>query len=138
MPARDLYHDSVKNALIKDGWTITKDPLILRWGKKDMYVDLGAEQLLAAEKVEKKIAVEIKSFLGDSELDDLEKALGQFVLYRAVLAELEPERELFLAFPKEVLKDLFEEPMGALLMKNNLARLIGFDPETEEITRWIS
>lgn len=70
-------------------------------------------------------------------MHDLEQALGQFVLYRAVLAELEPERELFLAFPKDILKDLFEEPLGALLMKNNLARLIGFDPQTEEITRWI-
>ena len=27
MPAKDIYHDTVKNALIKDGWTITHDPL---------------------------------------------------------------------------------------------------------------
>jgi hypothetical protein len=26
MPAKDLYHEAVKNALIKDGWTITADP----------------------------------------------------------------------------------------------------------------
>ena len=25
MPAKDLYHEAVKNALIKDGWTITAD-----------------------------------------------------------------------------------------------------------------
>jgi hypothetical protein len=36
MPARDRYHDQVKNALTKDGWTITDDPLHVRWGKKDM------------------------------------------------------------------------------------------------------
>ncbi len=29
MPAKDIYHNQVKNALIKDGWTITDDPLIL-------------------------------------------------------------------------------------------------------------
>jgi hypothetical protein len=23
MPARDIHHDAVKNALLKDGWTIT-------------------------------------------------------------------------------------------------------------------
>jgi hypothetical protein len=23
MPAKDIYHDTVKNALIKDGWVIT-------------------------------------------------------------------------------------------------------------------
>ncbi len=29
MPAKDIYHDVVKQALIKDGWTITDDPLRL-------------------------------------------------------------------------------------------------------------
>ncbi len=28
MPARDIYHDTVRNALEKDGWTITHDPVI--------------------------------------------------------------------------------------------------------------
>ncbi len=55
------------------GWTISHDPLSLKWGVKDMYVDLGAEQLLAAEKGLRKIAVEIKSFIGPSEPDDLER-----------------------------------------------------------------
>jgi hypothetical protein len=50
MPAKDRYHQTVKNALIKDGWTITNDPLHLRWGNKDMYVDLRAERLFSAEK----------------------------------------------------------------------------------------
>jgi len=61
MPARDRYHDQVRNALVKDGWVITHDPLRLTWGLKDMYVDLGAEQLLAAEKGTRKIAVEVKN-----------------------------------------------------------------------------
>jgi hypothetical protein len=46
MPARDIYHSIFKNALIKDGWTVTHDPLKLQWGKKDLYVDLGAEKLI--------------------------------------------------------------------------------------------
>ena len=46
MPAKDFYHDTVKNALVKDGWTITHDPLMLRWGKKDMFIDLGASLLI--------------------------------------------------------------------------------------------
>lgn len=57
MPARDIYHDAVKNGLIQEGWIITDDPLHLKWGQKDMYVDLGAKQLLAAEQGSKKIAV---------------------------------------------------------------------------------
>ena len=58
-----MYHDAVKSALVKDGWTITHDPYHLPSAGKHLYVDLGAEQFLAAEKMTDKIAVEIKSFL---------------------------------------------------------------------------
>src|SRR3970040_1477114 len=126
MPAKDIFHDAVKNALIKDGWTITHDPLRLTWGGKDMYVDLGAERLLAAEKEGQQIAVEVKSFVGDSEMDDLEKAIGQYAVYRAVLAEREPERVLYLAIPIDAL-DIFEKPLGELLINKRLAQVIGFD-----------
>jgi hypothetical protein len=136
MPAKGLYHDTVKNALIKDGWTITDDPLHLKWGVKDLYVDLGAEQLLAAEKGQRKIAVEIKNFVGVSEVDDLEKALGQYVLYHDVLCEVEPDRELYLAVNEETFVDLFEEPIGKLLLDNQRLRLLVFDPQTEVIQRW--
>ena len=98
MPARDLYHHQVRQALVKDGWTITHDPLRLTWGRKDVYVDLGAERILAAEKGSQRIAVEIKTFLGPSDMQDLEQALGQFVLYRSVLRRREPDRELYLDF----------------------------------------
>ncbi len=76
MPARDHDHERVRRALISDGWVITHDPLRLRWRVRDLYVDLGAERLLAAEKGQQKIAVEIKSFRGLSVVDDLEKASG--------------------------------------------------------------
>jgi hypothetical protein len=39
MPERDIFHDAVKNALVKEGWTITDDPLFLEFGVVDMYVD---------------------------------------------------------------------------------------------------
>jgi hypothetical protein len=137
MPAKDIYHDCVKNALVKDGWTITHDPFRLSWGGKDMYADLGAERLLAAEKAGQKIVVEIKSFVGDSEVDDLEKAIGQYVMYRAILAEREPNRILYLAVPEDILQDIFEQPLGELLLKNNLAQVLGFNPQAEVIVKWI-
>lgn len=137
MPAKDLYHAAVRTALIKDQWTITHDPLTLKLGKKDFYIDLGASQLLAAEKVDRKIAVEIKSFIGRSDIDDLEKALGQYVLYQDILAELEPSRALYLAIPSRVAEDLFEEPIGRLLLKNRRLKLLSFDPKQEVIQQWI-
>ena len=84
MPTRDIYHDAVRNALLKDGWQITHDPLVLKWGWKDLFIDLGAERLLAAEKDQQKIAVEIKSFTGPSDMADLERALGQYIVYHDV------------------------------------------------------
>ena len=139
MPALDFYHDAVKNALTKDGWTITHDPLTLRWGRKDLFVDLGAQKLLAAKKGDRRIAVEIKSFLGRSEVTDLEKALGQYILYRDIMRELESEkdRELYLAVHRAVYVDVFQEPFGKLLIDNGHLRVIVFDEQKEEILRWI-
>lgn len=57
MPAKDIYHDCVKKALEKDGWTITNDPFKLKWGIRELFVDLGAKKLLAVERGEQKIAV---------------------------------------------------------------------------------
>src|SRR5713101_5330663 len=110
MPAKDTYHDAVRNALVKDGWTITDDPFRLVWGERDFYVDLGAERVLAAEKAGKRIAVEVKSFVSESQMHDLEVALGQFLLYRAILEEQEPDRMLFLAIPDEA-AEIFDEPV---------------------------
>jgi hypothetical protein len=137
MPARDRYHDHVKSALLKEGWTITHDPLRLKWGLKDMYVDLGAQQLLAAEKGTRRIAVEVKSFVGLSEMDDLEKAIGQYVVYHDVLLQVEPERDLYLAINEATFVNLFEEPIGKLLLDNRRVRLLVFDPQTEVIRQWI-
>jgi hypothetical protein len=75
MPAKDIYHDAVKNALKKENWYITNDPFILKWGARDLYIDLGAQKLIAAEKSGEKIAVEVKSFIGASPVADLENAL---------------------------------------------------------------
>lgn len=86
MPARDAYHDGVRHALEKDGWRITHDPYYLAYDGRDLYIDLGAE-LIAAEKADTRIAVEIKGFGGRSEMTELERALGQFVLYRTLLEE---------------------------------------------------
>ncbi len=66
MSARDKYHNAVKNALIRDGWTITHDPFRIPIALKRLEIDLGAEQAIGAEREHRKIAVEVKSFLGDS------------------------------------------------------------------------
>jgi hypothetical protein len=137
MPARDTYHDDCKAALIKDGWTITHDPFTLTYGPKDLFVDLGAERLLAAERGTERIAVEIKSFLGASEMADLEQALGQYILYHSLLTRVDPARVLFLAVSEAVQIDVFDEPVGRALLEDGLIRLVVFNPHSQEIVRWI-
>lgn len=136
MPARDRLHDVVKTALIRDGWTITHDPLRLTSGRRSLYVDLGAERLLAAEKNAFRIAVEIKTFSGPSDVDTLEQAMGQHVLYRALLQAQDPGRLLFLAIPDDVWNTLFQEPIGELALVHALDRIICFDPVEERIIQW--
>ncbi len=137
MPARDKYHDVVKQALIKDGWTITHDPMRMVFGKKDIYVDLGAERLLAAEKGDEKIAVEIKGFRRPSDMDDLEQAIGQFTLYETVMEKLHPERTLYLAVRQETFTEVFEDDVGKLMLDTRRIRLIIFDEFKAEVIQWI-
>ncbi len=137
MPARNRYHRHVVRALEADGWTITHDPLHLKWGVRDLFVDLGAEKLLAAEKGERRIAVEIQSFAAMSEIEDLRNALGQFVLYHDVLAKVYPDRTLYLAVPTGAYAYLFQEPVSQLLLENKRFRIVVFDPQTEVIQQWI-
>ena len=137
MPAKDIYHNTVKKALIRDGWIITDDPLILSIGKKDVFVDLGAEKLIAAEKENQKIAVEIKSFIGKSQVNDLENALGQYILYYEIILENQENRLLFLALKKSAYEEIFEEPIGKILLKRKLIKLLVFDEKKEVILQWI-
>lgn len=139
MPAKDIYHDTVRRALEKEGWRITHDPYTLRLGKKDLFVDLGAGRqiLLAAEQGEERIAIEVKSFLGPSLVTNLHEALGQFVLYEDVMELTEPDRVLFLAVSEEKYAQVFEEDFGRLLLNKKQIRLLVFDPSTEVVLQWI-
>ncbi|NER04334.1 MAG: fatty-acid oxidation protein subunit alpha [Okeania sp. SIO3C4] len=137
MSARDYYHNTVKAAIQKDGWTITHDPYRLKLARgKNLFVDLGAERLIAAEKGLEKIAIEVKSFRSASEMKDLEQALGQFVLYEHILNRYEPERKLYLAIPEEVRQSVFEEEAGIVLIEDRILRLFSFNPTKEVIVKW--
>ncbi|HEY9605459.1 MAG TPA: XisH family protein, partial [Allocoleopsis sp.] len=121
MPAKDIYHQTVTIALVKDGWTITHDPYRIRLARgKNLFVDLGAERLIAADRDTQKIAVEIKSFTRASDMKDLEDALGQFVLYSRLLLRYAPERTLYLAVTEEIRKTVFEEEAGQILIEDGI------------------
>ena len=89
--AKDIFHETVRKALEKDGWTITHDPYYLNDKIKNIKyeIDLGAEKLLAAERDSEKIAVEIKSFTKISFRHEFHSVLGQYLIYYKGLYQIE-------------------------------------------------
>lgn len=136
MPAKDIYHDAVKNALVKDGWIVTDDPFKLKLGLRELFVDLGAKKLLSAQKDEKKILVEIKSFTNPSPVADLEQALGQYIIYSNILEEQKSQAILYMAIRYDTYCQIFSEPIGLLVTKKNHVNLLIFDHQKEEIIEW--
>ncbi len=138
MPIKDQIHDIVKTALLKDGWTITHDPFFIRLGHFRTYADLAAERPLAAQKGGKKIAVEIKSFVGRSPIYDLEQALGQYGLYKALLTEVEPDRQVYLALGSPAYISLFDGSAGAVIIRELGVALCVVDLERQVVKQWIN
>jgi hypothetical protein len=138
MPARDRFHEAVKNALIKDGWRITDDPLSIRFGGIDLHIDLGAEKIIAAEKNGTKIAVEIKSFTHPSIIYEFHRALGEFLNYRIALADQDPERTLYLAVPEDTHKEFFTLHFTRTVVETYAVKLLVYEPRSEVIVQWIA
>ncbi len=136
MSARDIFHDAVKIALQKDGWQITHDPLSLEFGLGLLYVDLGAERIIAAERSNEKIAVEIKSFLGGSAVSEFHTALGQYLNYRLLMQEQYTEYKLYLAIPSSAYDSFFQLPFVQSTIQQYQLKLAIYKPEKQEIVKW--
>ena len=127
--ARDLFHENVKEALIKEGWIITNDPLSFKIGNMQVQIDLGAERLIGAERGTDKIAIEIKTFGSLSFITSLYEAVGKYIIYRNVLALRDPERLLYLAVPESIYSRFFEEQViQKTMQEENLNSLFIIKP----------
>ena len=133
MSAKDIFHDAVRKGLEKESWVITDDPLRIRSGRVDMQIDLGAERIIAAEKGEEKIAVEIKSFVSSSNISEFHTALGQFLNYRLALKKQQPDRFLYLAVPQGVYETFFNLPFIEEVIDHFQLSLLIYDPNNEVI-----
>ncbi|MEG4959405.1 MULTISPECIES: XisH family protein [unclassified Microcoleus] len=136
MSAKDIFHNAVRSALEKEGWIITHDPLFIKVEELDFFIDLAGEKILAAEKDGFKIAVEIKSFIGASDLASFYIALGQFLSYRSALRKKQPNRSLYLAINQDVYNDFFCNRFIQELIAEHQLKLLIFDAIQEGILLW--
>ncbi len=136
MPAKDLYHDAVKSALVKDGWTITADPYFIKYESAELYADLAAEKPIAAARGSEKIVVEVKSFVGRSLIYDFQQALGQYLIYREFIELTEPDYRIYLGIDDITYQDFFLEKAIQVVVRANHLLLVVVDIEQEEIVQW--
>ncbi len=136
MSARDTFHGAVKNALRKEGWTITDDPLFIRGFGIEVQIDLGAEKMIGAERDGEKIAVKVKSFVGTSAISEFHVAVGQFMNYQLVLEKQEPERVLYLAVPQDTYDTFFALEFAELAVRRYQLKLMVYDPGNEVVVKW--
>jgi len=136
MPAKDFFHNTVKTSLEKDGWIITDENLFIEVEDVDFYIDLTAEKILVAQKTGKKIAVEVKSFLGASDVTEFHSALGQCLNYRSALRLTDPDRTLYLAVPEDVYNEFFTRRFIQRVIVEHQLKLLIFNPNQEEIVQW--
>lgn len=143
MPAKDIYHDLVKEALTQAGWVVSHDPLSFRIGKIGIHVDLGLENLIGAEKEQQKIAVEIKGFINASrfinasKITDFYAAFGQYLCYKIALAREDPDRTLYLAVPTPIYNTFFREVLIQDVLNEYPAKLLIYNLSNQEIQSWI-
>lgn len=138
MAAKDRILNAVKNALEKDGWTITADPYTIKYEDATLLADLSAEPAMAAVRDDRKVIIEVKSFLGPSAFHDLQQAVGQYIVYRTLLQETAPEHELFLGIGDEIFQSFFSRKSVKLILARNGISLLVVKLDTEEIESWIS
>ncbi len=117
---------------------MTHDPYFMRFEGVEFFIDLGAEKVIAAEKDDQKIAVEIKSFSSPSPIADFHTALGQFMNYRMALVHQEPERILYMAIPIDAYETFFCLPFGQTAVRFYQLKILVYSIEDEVITTWIN
>ncbi|CCQ48777.1 XisH family protein [Crocosphaera watsonii WH 8501] len=137
MSAKDIVHEIVREALEKDGWVITHDPLFLRVSENiGMFLDLAANKVIIANRETLKIAVEVKSFVGLSAVTDFHLAIGQFLNYRLALEELEADRILYLAIPDDIYHNFFQDSFIQKVIDNYSIKLLIINTQQGEILLW--
>lgn len=138
MPAKDTLHNPVKNALIKDGWTISFDPYPIKYEEVKLVADLAGEKTISATREGQQIVIKIKSFLSRSPMREFETALGQYLIYQTFFSITHPEYKVYLAISKKIYEKFFSQVAIELILQKYQVLLLVVDVNKEEIVQWKS
>jgi hypothetical protein len=131
VPAKDHYHDSVRRALIKDGWTIDGEQVAFIGSERQVVIDLQV-----SKEGHGIILVEVKGFQ-PSMVEALANAIGKTLIYRYILNELAQNLPVWLAVPEFAYQSILTEGMGIAMRRQLGMDLVVFSVEREEIVKWI-
>lgn len=134
VPAKDYYHDTVIQALRRDGWRVTDEQVPVLVGDRRLWIDIRARHDEAALV----IFVEVKGLENQpSPVEYLAGVLGKYMLYRASLDALGVVDPLFLAVPVDAYTGILSEAIGQLSVEIGRLSLLIFDPSHAEVVAWI-
>ncbi|TAK34371.1 MAG: fatty-acid oxidation protein subunit alpha [Saprospiraceae bacterium] len=115
---------------------MTHDPMTISLPDMDLFVDLGIERFVGAQKGNRKIAIEIKSFGRTDRINKFYEALGQVLVYRLALMKEKIEREVWLAIPQKARQSLFETIIVQEALSHFQLNLLIFDQLNKKIVQW--
>lgn len=132
----DQCHEQVVRALQKAGWDVDPGMYFLRVEGVTVFADIRARQING--KPHQIVVVEVKCFPDNrSDMDELYRAIGQYVIYRNVLKATNKPGVPYLAIPLEAYSRLFTKKVVSMTIDELQIKLILVDIEREEIVRWV-
>ncbi|MBI1281705.1 MAG: hypothetical protein GC179_26500 [Anaerolineaceae bacterium] len=134
--AYDSCHQQIVNALMKAGWEIDSQSPYFRL--PDMFVNPDIRAVQRNGSVEQIIVVEVKCFANsDNDLDELYRAIGQYLIYRSVLKIKKLPYKLYLAVPIDVYDRLFRRDVVSETIREAQIKMLLVDIDHEEVVQWL-
>ncbi|MCA0456708.1 MAG: hypothetical protein LCI00_22235 [Chloroflexi bacterium] len=135
MPRLDECHEQVVHALENDGWQVDARPRRLIHEERLVFIDIQAAKGVNGRRQQILLA-EVKCFPDrESTTQELYIAFGQYILYRALLAQEEIDLPLYLAVPLDAYEDIFDSTVMRTISDNRI-KLVIVNIETETISQW--
>lgn len=70
-------------------------------------------------------------------MSELEKAIGQYLLYLQSLTVQQSDRQLYLAIPADIQKEFTQDKIIPIIQENLSIKLIVYNPVNQTITLWL-